>query len=97
MIPGGPSQGRKTKAPKSDGPSREGQETLVLSRRNALTCRLLIDGMGSLEEGLPAVGCGDSRPRNKRGYPTEQRALDLESCDVKHVKEPGELQSPLEI
>lgn len=36
--------------------------TLVLCLRDILTCQLFTDKMGFLEDGLPAVGWGDSCP-----------------------------------
>lgn len=56
--------------------------TLVLCLRDILTCQLFTDKMGFLEDGLPAVGWGDSCPMMSQVTQVTQRALDLESAKL---------------
>lgn len=43
--------------------------TSVLCSNNVLTCGLFIGAMGSLEDGVPAVGCKNSCPGHESGHP----------------------------
>lgn len=77
-MPEGPSWGRDAHAPKCS--CGLVVVDIVLCGNSVLTCGVFIGVMGSLEEGLPAVGCENSCPGMSQATPKSTTVKSRKSC-----------------